>query len=179
MMGSMLAFDDLVVSIVTTLKNNGEYDSTALLFLSDNGLNIGSHRLGAKMAPYEESIRIPFAIAGPGIPHATQTALVTQLDVTPTLLDLVGVAGPDTIDGRSLRPLFEGTSTWRHDILLESSGKYGGYFVFDTIDQIRGMIAAGIFPGRIGRPRGAPCEPTGTSTSSGTAAPTTTTSCTT
>jgi arylsulfatase A-like enzyme len=144
-MGSMLAVDDLVASIVTTLKNNGEYDSTTLMFLSDNGYNNGSHRLGGKLVPYEESIRIPFAIAGPGIPHATQTALVTQLDVTPTLLDLAGVAVPNTIDGRSLRPLFEGTSTWRQDFLLESSGKYHPFVVVDTIDQIRPRIAAGTF----------------------------------
>ena len=106
-----------MASIVNTLRTNGEYDSTTLVFVSDNGFNHGSHRLGQKMAPYEESIRVPFVIAGPGIPHATQSALVTQLDRTPTLLDLAGVAVPNSIHGRSLRPLFEGTpapAAWGH-----------------------------------------------------------------
>ena len=69
MMGSMLAVDDMVGSIVSALKRNGEYDSTALVFLSDNGYNFGAHRLRQKESPYEESIRVPFAIAGPGVPH--------------------------------------------------------------------------------------------------------------
>jgi arylsulfatase A-like enzyme len=137
----------MVASIVSTLKSNGEYDSTMLVFLSDNGYNFGAHRLLAKMAPYEESLRVPFAIAGPGVPHESQPALVTHEDLAPTLLDLAGAAVPDTMDGRSMRPLFEGQTTgWRSDFLAEFSGKYNPFFLYDTLDQVRWYIAAGALP---------------------------------
>ena len=173
----MMAVDDLVASIVATLRSNGEYESTTLVFLSDNGANQGSHRLGQKMAPYEESIRIPFAIAGPGIPHRTQTALVTQLDLTPTLLDLAGVTVPDTIDGRSYARSLKARA---HGAKTSSSSPAAS--TGPTSSSTRSTTF-----GRCSRPDLKPmwvptwrlCLPTSTYTSSGTAAPTTTTSCTT
>lgn len=141
MMGSMLAVDDMVASIVSTLKQNGEWASTTLVFMSDNGMNLGAHRLVQKEAPYEESVRVPFVIAGPGVPHASDSSLVTHEDLAPTLLDMAGLPVPTTMDGRSLRPLFAGnTSDWRSDFLLEFSGKYNPYFIYDTIDNIRWRI---------------------------------------
>ena len=136
MMGSLLAVDDMVASVVSNLKRNGEWASTTLVFLSDNGLNFGSHRLVQKEAPYEESIRVPMVMAGPGIPHENQSSLVTHEDLAPTLLDLAGLPVPDTMDGRSLRPVFAGdTSSWRSDFLLEFSGQYNPWVQYDTIEQ--------------------------------------------
>jgi arylsulfatase A-like enzyme len=131
----------MVSSVVASLKQKGELASTELVFTSDNGFNFASHRLVQKQAPYEESIRVPLVMAGPGIPHQSQDALVTQEDLAPTLLDMAGLPVPDTIDGRSLRPLFAGqTNNWRSDFLLEYSGKVNPFFLYDTIDQVRWSI---------------------------------------
>ncbi len=144
MMGSLLAVDDMVSSVVTALKANGEFDSTTLVFMSDNGFLFGAHRLTQKIAPYEESIRVPFAMAGPGVPHGVESALVTQADVMPTLLDLAGIAVPDDVDGRSLRPLLNGTAgEWRDDFLLEFEGTYNVLYPLHTLANVRTIIGAG------------------------------------
>ena len=75
MMGSLYAVDDLVDGMLSTLDQNGELDNTVVVFTSDNGYNFGAHRLPHKMAPYEESIRVPLVIAGPGIRHGTEDRL--------------------------------------------------------------------------------------------------------
>jgi N-acetylglucosamine-6-sulfatase len=71
--------------------------------------------------------------------------MVAQLDLAPTLLDFAGVEVPDTVDGRSLRPLFEnGAGEWRTDLLLEHNGHYGLYLTYDTLAQVRGYLAGGL-----------------------------------
>ncbi len=94
---------------------------TIFIFMSDNGFEWGDHRLNYKVYPYERSIRIPLIFAGPGIRHATSPALASNADITPTVLDLVGlrgVGGP--FDGRSLRPVLSGNRESVHrEILLE------------------------------------------------------------
>jgi len=124
-MGSLLAVDDLVASLVATLEANGELDETVIMFTSDNGYNLGAHRLLGKRVPYEESIRVPLVVAGPDIAVANDGRLVTNLDLAPTLLDLAGLDTSD-VDGRSLVPLLQGEPpTWRDDFLVEHNGTYG------------------------------------------------------
>lgn len=123
--GSLLAVDDMVADIASTLQAKGEWDDTVIVFTSDNGYNWLSHRLFNKMAPYEESIAIPFAIAGPGIRTGTASELVTNLDLAPTFLNLAGVPLPSNLDGRTLTPLLYGRSTsWRTNFLVELNGSY-------------------------------------------------------
>ena len=143
-MGSLLAVDDMIRSVVNRLHKLGEYDNTVFVFASDNGMNRGSHRLHAKTVPYEESLRVPLAIAGAGVRHGTDHQFVTHLDFAPTLLDLAGVSIPDDIDGRSLVPLLEDgeTGPWRTDFLVEFKGTYGLYDV-DTRKQVQSYIAHG------------------------------------
>lgn len=129
-MGSLLALDDLVASVMQTLKDKGEYENTLIVFGSDNGYNLGAHRLLHKMAPYEESVRVPLVIAGPGIvPHAEER-MVLEADYAPTFLELAGVAIPAEMDGRSLVPLFGDTSpeSWRKDLIAQylSTGDAAG-----------------------------------------------------
>lgn len=114
-MGSLLAVDDLVAGTVEALDAAGVLDDTYLIFASDNGYNLGAHRLMHKMAPYEESLRVPMVIAGPGVGHGTEARPALLTDIAPTLLDLAGLTIPDHVDGRSLAPLLrgEGPGPWR------------------------------------------------------------------
>ncbi len=123
-MGSLLAVDDLVAGVVETLTTHGELDNTMLMFVSDNGYNLGSHKLIHKMAPYEESVRVPLVMAGPGIRTGTESRMVIQPDIAPTLLDIAGIASPSYVDGVSLKPLFGSNppASWRTDFL----GQYLG-----------------------------------------------------
>ena len=76
-----------------------------------------------KERPYEEAPRAPLVIRGPGVQAGSTTEkLVLNTDYSPTFTDLAGAQTPSYVDGRSLRPVLEGSATnWRTAILLEGS----------------------------------------------------------
>ncbi|MET7767174.1 sulfatase-like hydrolase/transferase [Nocardia sp. NPDC005366] len=122
-LGSLKALDEMVAAIVDTLAATGSLDNTYLIFTSDNGYSLGAHRLTQKMAPYEESVRVPLAVAGPGIRPGTTDAFALSIDLAPTILGWAAIPRPARMDGRSLdRPLAGDTAGWRTDFTAE----YGG-----------------------------------------------------
>jgi arylsulfatase A-like enzyme len=125
---TLLAVDELLASLLERLQQIGALDSTFVLFTSDNGFHLGSHRREhGKADPYDESIRVPFLVRGPGVAAGQRVdALVLNLDLAPTLLELAGLSPPDPIDGRSLVPLLSGSEPgdWRSDALIEGWPNY-------------------------------------------------------
>src|SRR5215213_2856297 len=101
---TLLAVDEMVAALVESLRRAGTLDSTYILLTSDNGLHLGEHRIVQdKGSPYEESIRVPLVIRGPGVPAGqTISALVSQIDMAPTIAAWADAAVPDFVDGRSL-----------------------------------------------------------------------------
>jgi N-acetylglucosamine-6-sulfatase len=119
---SLQSVDDLVEAVVGKLQTVGALSTTYIVFTSDNGWHHGEHRIkSGKAKPYEESIRMPLLIRGPGVQAGTTTDKLTlNTDFFPTFTDLAGVTTPGYVDGRSLRPVLEGSATtWRTAILLE------------------------------------------------------------
>src|SRR5215212_3338685 len=127
---SMLAVDEMVASLIKELEAAGELENTYIFFTSDNGFEQGEHRIPqGKERPYEESIRIPLFVRGPGIAAGSEVEqLVLNTDFAPTFADLVKVEF--AADGRSLAPLLLGgedgeqsssqsSSSWRSSVLLE------------------------------------------------------------
>jgi N-acetylglucosamine-6-sulfatase len=102
---TLLAVDDMVGALITALRRAGELDETLFVFTSDNGFLHGEHRLRqGKQQAYEESIRVPLLMRGPGLPEgATRTQPVANVDLAATILDYAGAEAERTIDGRSLR----------------------------------------------------------------------------
>ena len=67
---ALSVLDQQIGRLVATLKRTGEYDNTVLMFTSDNGYFLGEHRMRqGKIWTHEPSLRVPFVVAGPGIPH--------------------------------------------------------------------------------------------------------------
>ena len=65
----MQAVDEMVGSLIGELEDAGELDNTFILFTSDNGYELGEHRIRFKKGyPYEESTRVPLFVRGPGVP---------------------------------------------------------------------------------------------------------------
>ena len=126
---SLQSVDELVEAVVNKLQNVGALDNTYVVFTSDNGYHHGEHRIIlSKGKPYEESIRMPLIVRGPGVQAGTTTNKLTlNTDFFPTFTDLAGVTTPEYVDGRSLRPVLQGSATsWRTAILLEPrSSIYG------------------------------------------------------
>jgi arylsulfatase A-like enzyme len=119
----LLAVDDMVAGLVETLRESGELENTYIFFTSDNGYQLGEHRLFQdKQTPYEESIRLPLLVRGPGIPAGrTVSEFALNNDFAPTFAELAGTTAPDTVDGRSLTPLLAGgpPEPWRSAFLVE------------------------------------------------------------
>ncbi|MDQ3912808.1 MAG: sulfatase [Actinomycetota bacterium] len=119
---SLQAVDDLVAGVVKKLKNAGVMRNTYIFFTSDNGFFRGEHRIPwEKYRPYEEDIRVPLLVRGPGIKAGSTTGkLALNTDYLPTFTELAGAQTPSYVDGRSLTGVLEGSVTnWRHAILIE------------------------------------------------------------
>ena len=116
--------DDQIRELVRALRATDQLNNTVIMLVSDNGYMLGEHRLFRKEHPYEESAGIPFVVRGPGFEPGRVDALVSQVDLMPTTLELAGLepdAGRD-LDGRSmLSHLGSGDWTgWRRRLLCEN-----------------------------------------------------------
>lgn len=120
-MGSLLAVDDMITTVMKAVSDRGELDNTIVVFTSDQGYDLGAHHLFGKNVPYEESIQMPLVIRGPGVTPGTDRHLVLQTDLLPTVLQLASVPVPATVDGRSMVPLLTGQDPpdWRDSFLSE------------------------------------------------------------
>jgi arylsulfatase A-like enzyme len=121
---TMLSVQDMLDSLLTTLESVGALDETYILFVSDNGYHLGLHRLrSGKFTAYDEDIRVPLYVRGPGIRQKNISAFALATDIAPTLADLAGVTPQGVVDGRSLVPLLLGTgslsSGGRRAVLIE------------------------------------------------------------
>ena len=129
---SMLAVDDMVGDLVGALRKSGKLENTYIFFTSDNGFHLGQHRLGAgKWTSYEEDIRIPLVVRGPGVPEGkTLKHVVLTNDLAPTFADLAGAEIPSFVDGRSLKGLLtddpKPLKDWRQRFLIEAVAERGG-----------------------------------------------------
>lgn len=120
---SLRAVDEAVEHLMAVLEAEGLLGNTYVVYTSDNGYQMGEHAVVArKNLPYDESIRVPLMIAGPGVASGTRSELVLNIDLAPTLAALAGADVPDFVDGRSLVPLLRGQgdgSGWRQRFLIE------------------------------------------------------------
>jgi N-acetylglucosamine-6-sulfatase len=109
--------------VIEALQAAGKLDNTFIVFSSDNGFLLGPHRFPhGKGAPFEESIRVPLVVRGPGVAQGqVQDALTLNIDLAPTFATWARAVAP-TMDGRSLDVLLNGStpSDWRQDFLLEN-----------------------------------------------------------
>jgi len=123
--GDVSCLDEQIGTLVAQLKASGLYENTIIIYLSDNGYFLGNHGLGNKITMHEESVRVPMFIHSPLLPvkHAKSDALVSSLDVFPTILDFAGVPALAQFMGKSLRPILSDPSaTVRDHVVSECVG---------------------------------------------------------
>jgi arylsulfatase A-like enzyme len=111
------AIDDNVGRLLRYLDETGLSQDTIVIYTADHGFFLGEHGWYDKRFMYEPSIRIPFLMRYPRAVKAGTVVdkMVINTDFAPTLLDYAGQAVPVEMQGRSLRPLLEGSppSDWR------------------------------------------------------------------
>ncbi|GAB5562228.1 MAG: sulfatase [Synoicihabitans sp.] len=110
--------DEQIGHLLAELEAYGELDNTIVVFLSDHGHSYETRAFGgggwagemrgSKFGFFEAGVRVPAIIAGPGVPSGVVVnSSAMQMDLLPTLADLVGVAQlPDGVEGTSLTPMF-------------------------------------------------------------------------
>lgn len=96
---TILELDREVGEIIAALKRDGLYENTVIFFFSDHGCDLPRH----KQFLYDESIRVPFILAGPKVPvGAVRDDLVSSLDISSTSLELANIPTPDNMHGMNL-----------------------------------------------------------------------------
>ncbi len=113
----MSALDHNLARIRAALVETGLVHNTVVIYYSDHGDTFWYRREGEhKFVCYDDAIRIPFIVEGPGIEQGSRSDLAIGLqDLTPTILDLAGAPLPDGLHGRSLKPILQGAlvEDWR------------------------------------------------------------------
>lgn len=121
--------DQIVGEVMATLRESGQEANTLVIFMGDHG---PAYQHG-KMTPFHLGLHIPLVIRLPGGKPLVSDALVSELDLLPTLLDLLGIQYASPLHGISLSPLLEAKPDAKgHDFIFsEVSGR--------SLNQQRGM----------------------------------------
>jgi arylsulfatase A-like enzyme len=130
----MTFIDSEIGRILQTLHDTGCYENTIVIYMSDHGQMLGAHGLvGLGLGlPYEEVYNIPLIIRLPDWLSDTTVnrkgrkvsdALISSVDIYPTLLELCGIESLPHTQGRSLMPLIDGTAD-----LSDWQEAYGEFF---------------------------------------------------
>lgn len=102
--------DNHIGQVLDALKHNGHLDDTAILLSSDHGFFLGEWRMYDKRFMHEPSIRVPLILWYPKMIKAgvRPSEMVLNLDIAPTMLEMAGIAVPESMQGRSLVPFLRG-----------------------------------------------------------------------
>lgn len=124
-MGFVSLLDCCVGEVIAELKRQNMYDDALIIFTSDHGEMLGSHRLWQKNCMYEESVRTPLAFKfpkGEDLLLREIDEVVSSVDILPTLCDYLGLDAPAGFSGTSLMPLCHGESIDRESIYIQYDG---------------------------------------------------------
>jgi len=114
--------DEQVGRILDALEKSGKADNTYIFFSADQGLAVGHHGLMGKQNMYDDSVRVPLMVNGPGIPKDKRIDTPVYLqDIMPSTLELAGVDKPKQVQYKSLMPLIEGRRKSNYEAI------YGAY----------------------------------------------------
>lgn len=123
--GDVKAIDESLGRIFKTLKEQNLEDNTIVIFTSDHGCHFRTRNQEYKRSPHESSIHVPLMIQGPGFNNRqTIPELVSMIDVTPSILDLLGLPIPSSMQGRSFIPLLhdeKARKEWPNEVFIQIS----------------------------------------------------------
>ncbi|MFP3903061.1 MAG: sulfatase, partial [Armatimonadota bacterium] len=137
--------------ILHTLRECGLYDDTIIVFTSDHGEMMGDHALMYKTVLYEEAAQVPMFMRVPerGDEQMRIQDPVSQIDLVPTLMELMGSQPPEHLQGRSLAsPLRSGEQPAPRDVFIEWNGSNGFFTVEGTEWSLEEQEEVGGAPSR-------------------------------
>lgn len=125
--GQGLQTDAAVGQILDALDENGAAENSIVIWCADHGDALASHGgLWDKASTFTEEVaRVPLAVRWPVriTPGGSSDRLISNMDVTATMLAAASVSIPSTMDSRSLLPLCEdNTANWPDELICEHNG---------------------------------------------------------
>ena len=137
------ALDSCLGDIWNTLLDEGIEEETIFIYTSDHGDMLGSQGHFNKQRPWDESIRVPFLLLCPALSGNGAREIevpFSTIDIMPTLLDLCGVAIPDTVEGVSFAPYLQcGDPPKRDAALIECVHAFGQWIKREGGKEFRGV----------------------------------------
>ncbi len=121
--GMVKRLDEALGRLLDALRSLDMLDNTVILFTSDHGNHFKTRNAEYKRSCHESSIRVPTALQGPGFDGGGRLdALVSLVDLPPTLLDAAGIPIPETMEGQSILPLVNREKVdWPDEVFVQIS----------------------------------------------------------
>ncbi|MEQ8768268.1 MAG: sulfatase-like hydrolase/transferase [Planctomycetota bacterium] len=119
--GEIAGMDRALGELVKTLERLDRLDDTLIVVVADHGEGLGEHGEGSHAALiYDSTMRVPMIVRGPEVPATRVRPLARTIDIVPTVTDLLGISQPKAVQGRSLRPLWQGRESDPRPVYLET-----------------------------------------------------------
>jgi arylsulfatase A-like enzyme/Tfp pilus assembly protein PilF len=121
--GEIAYADSALANWIAFLKKAGAYDNAIIIVTGDHGEGLGEHGEDTHgLFLYDSTLHIPLIVKTPAAAHhgAVIDAQVRTTDILPTILSTTGVAAPTELNGESLLPLIEQTSSASHALFAET-----------------------------------------------------------
>ena len=121
--GMVKRLDEAFGRLLDALKSLALLDDTVILFTSDHGCHFKTRNDEYKRSCHESSVRVPALLSGPGFNGGGRLdALVSLIDLPPTLLDAAGIPVPPEMQGRSILPLVHrNVQDWPEEVFVQIS----------------------------------------------------------
>ena len=127
--GLVTELDTNVGRIVNAVKSSPAAENTIIVYCSDHGDMACEHGMWWKSSFYDGSARVPLIVSCPGqVPRGSNDAVVSLIDVGPTVLNLAGAAALPGVSGRSLAGFLRGDGVipgWPDEVYSEYIGLLG------------------------------------------------------
>jgi len=135
--------DKQVGAVLQALRETGQENNTLIIFTSDHGEGLASHRWTGKMMYYQEEAAVPLIVSWKGVTPAgriDREHLVSTLDVLPTICNYAGIQGPAIMRGTSLRPIIEKPGQPGHEFVVSEMAGGGARSFMVRTKQYKYMV---------------------------------------
>jgi tetratricopeptide (TPR) repeat protein len=123
--GEIAYMDSELGKLFSLLENSGRLDFTLLIITGDHGEALGEHgEFEHGFFAYNSTLHVPLIICLPGESRRTVSALVSHVDIFPTICDALGIVAPPRLVGKTLRNMIRGGSEAERPVYIESKGPY-------------------------------------------------------
>jgi arylsulfatase len=123
-LANVTMIDEKVGEILEALKAKGLLDNSIVIFTSDHGDTLGDHGQSQKWTMYEQVLRVPLIVWGPGMVQQGRAVpeLIQHMDIGATILDYAGIEVPAYMEAESLRGLLDGDAEAGREFVFAELG---------------------------------------------------------